>query len=203
MRQLLFQICTIFVLIISPSFASANNVDKTMKVSAFVQAVSEDVVEILNKNSDATVIKNKLTDKFQKTVDITWIAKFVVGKHWRTFTKEEQQSYLHNYEKFITASYVPVFKNYNGQKINIVGVKYIGSGYYIVKTSIVKENSSTEYIIEYRVKDLNGLFKVRDIIAEGVSLISTQRSEFSSLLTSQGLSSLNKQLIEKANNLNN
>ena len=201
MRKISFIFC-LFLLIAPINKTFAEGADNE-KVTQFVQAVSDDVIKILNAGGSSEAIKENLTNKFKNTVDINWIAKFVVGKHWKDFSDTEQQSYLESYKKFIIASYVPVFKSYNGQKLKILGVKYIGSGYYIVKTSIVKENSTVEYIVEYRIKDLKGTYMVRDIIAEGVSLISTQRSEFGSLISAQGLNTLNNQLLEKANNLNN
>jgi phospholipid transport system substrate-binding protein len=51
--------------------------------------------------------------------------------------------------------------------------------------------------VEYRIKETNSGYKIRDIIAEGISLLNTERTEFSSALNSKDIYALNDLLRTK------
>ena len=92
----------------------------------------------------------------------------------------------------------PVFKKYNGQKVLIKNINPVGNDQYVVTTEIQSDNSNVPYKVEYRVKRTDGQYKVRDIIAEGVSMINTQRSDFGGIVAERGISALNQDLLAKA-----
>lgn len=93
----------------------------------------------------------------------------------------------------------PKFKKYNGQKIEIKNIKPTGDDQYIVQTDLNLDGpNSAPYNVDYRIKYVSGKFKIRDIIAEGVSMMTTQRSDFSSIVSSSGIEALRQELIKKS-----
>ena len=113
-------------------------------------------------------------------------------------TDHEKQDYLNAYKHYLIKTYVPRFKEYNNQSIKIVNTKDIGNGQYIVSTQITSKDSEKHTInIGYRCKQEGDNFKIRDIIGEDVSLIATQRSEFSSVIGNGGIEKLIKTLMDK------
>lgn len=175
---------------VAPQAASAS-------ADNFVKDVSKSVIQILNEKGSQADKQKKLTEMFQNTMDIDWIARFVLGKFWKGMSEKDQQEYMKNYKDYITASYVPVFKDYNGQSLTIKSVKDIGKDSYLVVTDIQSANSDVPYRVEYRIKLTSSGYKIRDIIAEGVSMITTQRSEFATIASSSGVDALNSQLKRK------
>ncbi len=168
------------------------------EVNKFVQSTSDKVMNILEKGSSDSDKQAKLTNLFVETVDVNWIARFAIGKNWQSMNEKQQSEYLANYRKYLISSYVPVFKKYNGQKVLIKNINPVGNDQYVVTTEIQSENSGVPYKVEYRVKKVDSQFKVRDIIAEGVSMINTQRSDFGSIVAEKGLVALNQDLLAKA-----
>jgi phospholipid transport system substrate-binding protein len=195
--------CSAITAIAAEEVKAPQEASETQNSSAdkFVKDTSKSVVDVLKSKSSQSEKQKKLTEIFHQTMDIEWIAKFVIGKYWKNMSEDQQREYLKNYDNYLTASYVPVFKDYNGQAVVIKTVKSIGQDSYLVVTDIKSENSDTPYRVEYRVKKTEAGFKVRDIIAEGVSMITTQRSEFGSIIGSEGVVALNKQLSSKAKEL--
>ena len=159
-----------FLAMTSCAFADHHQEDQ---VNEFVTKIASDVVALVKSKQTDDITEKELTNIFQNVMDIDWMAKFAIGKKWLQLNADEKSTYLSNYKNYLTTLYVPTFKKYNGQKLNIKDVKPLGNGYYIVTTTIYAEGTSAPFKVEYRVKDMEGAYKVRDIVAEGISLINT------------------------------
>lgn len=177
-----------------PQFAMANS-DEEAK--SFIQDTSSQVISVLESSSSSSEKEAKLTSLFVNVMDIDWIGKFSLGKYWTKLSDEEKINYLKVYRKYLISSYVPLFKKYNKQKLIIKSIKPLVNDQYTLITQIKNENDGQSYNVEYRLKYSNDRFKVRDIIAEGVSLLSTQRSEFASIMGQGDINILNEKLMEK------
>ncbi|MCE2992368.1 MAG: ABC transporter substrate-binding protein [Candidatus Jidaibacter sp.] len=192
------QTCLFFAMLTfaSSSYGYANN---SQGAKDFVNSTASRVEGLLKQPIADSDKETKLRAIFADVADIDWIGKFVLGKYWQNLNDQQKVRYLQQYRKYLFASYVPLFRDYNGQKFDIRGSKDLNVDQYLVSTEIkpVDENSSP-YKVEYRLKYDSGSFKMRDIIAEGVSMISTQRSEFASIMNNGGFESLIKKLQEKS-----
>lgn len=156
----------------------------------FVENTSSRVMSVLESGKDDNYKQSQLMNIFYDVMDVDWIAKFVLGQYWNSLTSDQRVSYIRNYRIFIAQKYVPLFKDYNGQRFKIGEIKDLGADQFVVATIIQNSNTKSEYKVEYRVKYVDSKFKVRDIIAEGVSMLTTQRSDFSSIMTSSGFDQL-------------
>ncbi|MCE2992972.1 MAG: phospholipid-binding protein MlaC [Alphaproteobacteria bacterium] len=181
-------------------FASYNIafVAESADAEKFVKSTSDRVMYVLNSGYASGEREAKLNSIFMEIMDIDWIGKFVLGKYWNTLSDSDRVIYLKTYRKFLVSSYVPMFKNYNGQRMNVINIKDSGKDQFVVVTEINNPDNPAPYRIEYRIRDNGGAFKVRDIIAEGVSMLATQRSEFSSIINSSGFNSLIERLKSKS-----
>lgn len=178
------------------SYAYADN---NTDARSFVSSTSDRVISSIKAGGSESSKEQKLNQIFVEVMDIDWIGKFVLGKYWNKLDDAQKTKYLEHYRNYLIASYVPLFKDYNGQKIDIRDIKTIKQSQYLVVTDIEpSETNGSSYRVEYRVHYDNGTFKVRDIIAEGISMITTQRSEFSSILNNSGFNSLIQKLKEKS-----
>jgi phospholipid transport system substrate-binding protein len=87
-------------------------------------------------------------------------------------------------------SYIPKFKNYTNQKFEIKRILDQSEDEYLVETQIVNENQKP-IRVDYKVRKISDdNYRVFDVIAEGISLITTQRSEFGSILSRDGVDAL-------------
>lgn len=164
----------------------------------FVRANSENVVQIIQSRKSDSELSLELEKVFLDVMDVDWIGKFVIGPAWRSLKDEQKIEYLSLYRKFLLSSYVPLFKEYNGQSMRIDGSDIIDAKQCMVNTLLVqKDGKSAAVSVKYRLKDDGQTFKVHDIVAEGVSLLSTQRSEFGSIMANQGFGGLLAKLKKK------
>ena len=57
----------------------------------FVKDTSKSVMEVLKSKSSGAEKQKKLTEIFHQTMDIEWIAKFVVGKYWKNMSERSEE----------------------------------------------------------------------------------------------------------------
>ncbi|MCE3233182.1 MAG: mlaC [Rickettsiaceae bacterium] len=163
----------------------------------FVKGISNNAIELIkNKGIDDKQKEAKLTSMFENAVDIKWVAKFVLGAYWNKATEEQRKEYIELHHKFLVNSYVPKFKEYTNQEIKIKKFTDDGNKEYTVETEITQIDKPS-ISVDYKVREQNGKYSIYDVIAEGVSLITTQRSDFSAILSREGVDGLIKKLREK------
>jgi phospholipid transport system substrate-binding protein len=97
-------------------------------------------------------------------------------------------------------TYGPKFKDYNGRKFTVNEVIEQG-GFYIAKAEFLPHDSNTPISVDFRVKERNGKLVILDFIAEGISLIETQRSEFNSAISQKGTDKFLDELTERVEKL--
>ncbi len=116
------------------------------------------------------------------------IGRWVLGRHWRKATDAERAEYLPLFEDLVIASYVNRFEKYTNQTLTVNEARMGGSEDVIVFSQLNKANGRLPLKVAWRVWRVKptGELKVIDIIVEGVSMIQTQRSEFSSAIRESG-----------------
>lgn len=169
----------------------------------FVKKTADRSLEIIHSDKEFEEKKKSLSLVFKEVVDIDWIARFVVAKHWRSISEEDKDIYLNVYRKYLTASYVPLFSKYNGHKYEIAGAKKMKHKQFVVRMLIHDKAAASPIDIDYKVKFRNGSFKIRDIIAEDISMLATQRSEFGSILSNHDIKYLISKLESKIKEMQN
>lgn len=115
------------------------------------------------------------------------IAKWVLGRYWGKATDAEQAEYVTLFEDYIVASYVDRFAEYAGQSLIVVKVADDGDGIHIVFSEIrLPDTGSTPVRVNWRVERTGDNFLVTDVQVEGVSMGSTLRSDFGSIVRGNG-----------------
>lgn len=197
MRRLFALGSLLFVVLFSatsPAMADANG------AAQFVDGLGKQVLDLAKDSSRTDSEKQQiLKDIFFQSVDVDWIGRFVLGRFWRDASEAQRQQYLTNYRNFISTNYTSRLRDYTGETYKLAGSRDEGDGKYFVSVDIVRPNGQNVET-NYKVKEENSSYKIIDIVVEGVSLITTQRSEFSSAVSRKGLDFLIEQLAKKAAN---
>ena len=156
------------------------------KAQDFIGNMGDKAVAFLSNNSLSKAQKQKEFRKLlQSSFDMNMIARFAMGRYWRTASKAQQTEYLNLFENMIVDVYSSRFGEYKGEKFNIVGSRADGKSDILVNSHIIPNNGS-KVKVDWRVREKNGQMKIIDVIIEGVSMSLTQRSDFSSVIQRGG-----------------
>jgi phospholipid transport system substrate-binding protein len=155
----------------------------------FANKVSERVLAILQASADENEKEKRLISLFQNHVDTEWMAHFVLGRYTKTADDSQLGKFNDLYKDYMLNSYVPRFKSYSGQGFEVLRVQDSAGDKHVAQMKIKqKDPSKPDIRVDYVFhQDAKGNFKIIDIIGEGVSLISTQRSDFGGIISKDGM----------------
>jgi phospholipid transport system substrate-binding protein len=150
---------------------------------------AEKFVKSLASNAISSLTSKNLTAKERRInfrallsdyFDIQGIGKWALGRYWRKASTSERSEYLVLFEDLIVGTYANRFKTYSNEKLLVKGSS--SRGKFAIVKSHLSTNNQNPIRVEWRVTQPDGKYKIFDIVVEGVSMIRTQRSEFSSVI---------------------
>jgi phospholipid transport system substrate-binding protein len=184
MKKILLALTLFFLF--NREILAQNNPPQDM-IRAFVQILGDQIIDVAkDKSLSDFQRKQKIINLIDKSTDSKWIARFVLGKNHKTANEEQKKQFMSMYREFMINTYGPKFNSYDGKKFTVNSVEK-QSNFYLVKSEFVPKNSDVVIFFDFRVKENEGSFSIVDFIAEGVSLIETQRSEFNSSINEEGM----------------
>jgi phospholipid transport system substrate-binding protein len=175
--------------------AAGARADGKQDAGNFANTLGHNALSIITNNGLSKSDKQtKLEELFAQNVDIDWIGKFVLGRNWKSATDAQKQEYLTNYRSFTIKHYTTNISDFTDANFEVAKVRDDDQGGYVV-TMRIKRPQSEDVITEFDVRPQQGDgLRVYDITVEGVSMITTQRSEFNSVVSNKGLDYLIAQL---------
>ena len=186
------------VLVIFLSFLS-NNISQAKDPSDLINDIVNEASLIL-KSSDPVESKIiKLNDIAERSVDISGIGMYALGKHKKSMSEDEKTKYKKLFKSYFLKSFSSRLVDYTDPKINVVSQKKINEKYTIVKSILEATSKRPQVKIDWRIYTKNPEKPlIRDLIVEGLSLARTQKEEFNSVIQNNDgdLNSLFKTLEE-------
>lgn len=159
-------------------------------VKKFVEGVADDVISIVRNNSSSNGRKaDKLLRVIKSNFDTEWMGKFVLGRDYRKLSSSEKRKYHQLYTQYLRNTYFPILLKYENESYSISRVVQTGTNLYTVSVVIIRPGRSS-IDLDYTVKQKGGRYKMLDMSIEGVSTVFTQKSEFGSVLSENGVEGL-------------
>jgi phospholipid transport system substrate-binding protein len=172
------------LLIGSTSLAAAPNAIAA-DANVFMSELWTRAVEVLDKKAPLTERLTRFRQLFHADFDGPGIARFVLGRYWRTASEQEQQEYMKLFEDYVIFVYGTRLSNFNGETFKVRGSRTDESGT-VVSTDIISPSGEPPIKVDWRLVADKGAFKINDVIIEGISMMVTQRSEFASIIQRHG-----------------
>ncbi len=119
--------------------------------------------------------------------DIPAIGRFVLGRYWRRASEAEQVVFLATFEDLIVHRFLPLFAEYSGDKISVgVARPFKSNPNFINVSSKLLRDEGETVRIDWRVRRRDDGYRIVDVVAEGISIAVTLRSEYTSVLKQNG-----------------
>ena len=179
----------IFLSIVWLLIASASATAATNAIAAdpnvFMNELWGQTIEVLSNKVPRAERLMRFRQLFQADFDGPGIARFVLGRYWRSASEQEQQEYLKLFEDYVVLVYGTRLSKFNGETFKLLGSRTEESGT-IVSTDIISPSGEAPIKVDWRLITDHGSFKINDVIIEGISMLATQRSEFASVIQRHG-----------------
>jgi phospholipid transport system substrate-binding protein len=179
---------------------NAKTEDANLKeAEAFIKDLGSKAIHVLTAKKDNPVQQKKEFEEiFINHFAVKSIATFVLGRYRRTATTEEKKEFFELFKQSIADVYTERFKNYQNESFVVSHARPAGGKTKLIRVySDIKKPNASPIEVEWKVfKDSDGEYRITDVIVEGLSMSTTQRSEYSSIIENHGgsLSGLNKVL---------
>lgn len=162
------------------------NGERTEEAMAFIDNMAKRGIGFL-ANPDLTLEQRKAEFKalLQSSFDIKTIGRFSMGRYWSSMSDAQRSEFQKLFETMIIESYSRRFNDYEGQDFDVTSAGPQGRADTLVRSHILDPNGQ-KISVDWRVREKNGGHKIIDIIVEGVSMATTQRSEFASIIQRGG-----------------
>lgn len=153
--------------------------------SAFIQKLGDRAIKTFSDKAAKAGAKEKFRALLVEGFDIPYIARWVLGRYWNVANDAQRQEYMGLFERMIVDAYAGRFAEYSGETFKITGARPEGEADSTVSTQIVRP-SGPPINVDWRVRKNGATYKIIDVAVEGVSMGVTQRSEFASVIQTNG-----------------
>ncbi|MDC3091158.1 ABC transporter substrate-binding protein [Rickettsiales bacterium] len=191
----------VFILLIIPFGISAN--ENLKKSRIFIEELGKKVITDI---ADVQISPEQRQMNFRKlyfnAFDNEYISKFVLGRHWNKIDTKTKQKFIKSFNDYLIMIYAPKFKGWSG-KFKTLSSEF-QDNMYVVSMSLVSNKKAPTLKLDWRMYIAKtGNFKILDVNIDGVSMLVTQRAEFSSVIKNhpKGVNGLIEQMVKKVKSL--
>jgi phospholipid transport system substrate-binding protein len=191
-RRLAVPVFAAFALaMLAPTQAASKPAPDASAAAAFVSTLAHKAIDVLKgtTESDVEARKGVFRDILTEGFDLKAIGRLILGRHWKTASIDQRKEYLHLFSEYVLKTYSSMLGGYTDETFEIGQARPKGKADMIVDSKIVRSNGPP-VLVDWRVRLIGGKYKVIDISVEGVSMVLTKRSEFSSVIKNKGFDAL-------------
>lgn len=165
-------------------------------------------VENIAKETIATWSDSKLTEDernaafrsiFEQSTDINLLARGMLGRHFRTATRDQRTRYMEAMGDYIVAEFDKRMTQIGFRELEVIGTKPASgrNGHVFVKTEVQRDQGQP-ILADWRIRKKSGKFQIVNLEFEGINLMITNRDVFSAKVKDVGMDGLIEWLIEQS-----
>jgi phospholipid transport system substrate-binding protein len=147
---------------------------------------------------DPNYLRTIVREELLPYVDNKFAAYKVIGQELRNTTPPQRERFVAAFTDYIVATYADALGKYDKQAIKVESAQSVSDQKEVsVKVTVIDpEKPEINVIFQLRKNSKTGEWKVFDMIAEGVSLLSSKQSELGGAIRQKGIDSVSSMLEE-------
>ncbi len=188
----------IAMLAIAP-FAMA--VDQTNPYKLMDEAAEKTFTRLKNEQpliqKDPNYLRTIVREELLPYVQVRYAGALVLGTYYKGATPAERDAYFKAFEAYLEQVYGQALAMYHGQTYQIAPEQPIGDKNIVaIRVTILDPNGRPPVRLDFqwRKNSKTGYWQAYDMIAEGISMITTKQNEWGDILRKDGIKGLTKQL---------
>jgi len=163
-----------------------------------VTGTSEAVIVVLKqKDLPKAEKRRRIEDIVLKSVDFDTLSKLTMARNWTMLSAAQQEEFRREFREHLSATYGRRIDDYRNETVDVLGTREEARGDQTVKTRINRGGGTADVLVDYRLRQVGGQWKIIDVVIEGVSLVANFRSQFQELMAHGGAEHLLAVLREK------
>lgn len=146
---------------------------------------------------DPEYLRTIVREELLPYVQVKYAGALVLGTYYKGATPVQREAYFKAFEDYLEQVYGQALAMYHGQTYQIAPEQPLGDKNIVaIRVTIVDTNGRPPIRLDFqwRKNSKTGYWQAYDMIAEGVSMITTKQNEWGDILRKQGVDGLTKQL---------
>jgi phospholipid transport system substrate-binding protein len=167
-----------------------------------VRTTSEEVLRLVAddkdlRNGNSAKLVDLIETRSLPQFDMSKMTRLAVGKNWRQATQDQQKQLIREFQTLLVRSYSAAYSAYRYVKVDVKPLKVIDGDDVTVKTQILLPGGAPPVAVDYAMNVTPDGWKVYNVVVEGVSLVTTYRTEFGVQIEQGGIDGLIRNLQER------
>jgi phospholipid transport system substrate-binding protein len=140
---------------------------------------------------DVSALYKVVDNIFLPHVDVDFAAQQVLGKYWRTATADQRKRFVTAFYRSLLQTYGDALVDFTGDRLKILPFQGDAAAPRAnVRTEIKRSNGATIAVSYSLRKNTAGVWKVWDVVIEGISYVKSFREDFGLEIDQKGLDAL-------------
>lgn len=141
-----------------------------------------------NIANDPEILRTIMEEELMPYIDYRFSSFKVLGKYSRKVEPIELQEFVTVFREYLITSYAVAMGYYDDQVVEFEPSKDYDSKTDVTVRAVIKDDDRPDIKVAFKVrKGRDGEWLAYDMIAEGISLLSSKQSEFESILRKEGI----------------
>jgi phospholipid transport system substrate-binding protein len=154
----------------------------------------QDGLIALMQSGDASEARTAaVTELLRATHDLPYIARVVLGRHWRTLGPDQQATFIREFEELSVASYTARFHGYGGERFAVADEQAVSEAEHSVRSTLTTAKGTTHEFVYVLRRDADA-WRIVNIVVDGVSDLALKRAEYGRLMDAGGFPALLSEL---------
>ncbi|MCF6435712.1 ABC transporter substrate-binding protein [Pseudoalteromonas sp. MMG022] len=157
-------------------------------------------IKAVNKDGKAQpdVMKNIVRSRLMPHIDVKFVSFKLLGKHIKGLQRAEAVEFINAVDSYLVATYANALLQYKGQNVLFEELP-LGDNEFATVKVVIKEMSGPDIDMHFKFRQSkDGSWKVYDMVAEGISLLSAKQKEIITRISEVGLAQVTQELKNKA-----
>lgn len=137
---------------------------------------------------------NRLEQAIGERVSYWELAKRSLGAKWKELSEKERQEFVSLFAQLLRDVYATRIFQYTDEQVEYLNERLDGD-YAEVKTNL--RGSKADVPVNYRLINQSGVWRVYDVVVDGVSTVSNYRGQFTKILQTSSFETLLERLRKK------
>jgi phospholipid transport system substrate-binding protein len=145
--------------------------------------------EQLQINENPELLRKVMEEELLPYIDYRFAAFKVLGKYASKVPREKLLEFVSVFREYLITSYAVALGYYDDQLVEFApGLDFDGRSDVTVR-AIIKDNDRPDIKVAFKVRKdrQSNQWQAYDLVAEGISLLSSKRTEFESILRQDGI----------------
>ncbi len=161
-----------------------------------LQEMSDRVLEVIREDpailDDQARLRILADELVVPNVDFLALSQWVLGRHWRSATPEQRQVFAVEFRELLIRTYLSSVtrSGYQEQIIRYLPLRETQDMRKVTVDAHVEQPQGPLVHVQFRMLNRDDVWKIYDVVIEGVSLVATHRSSFSNIIRERGLDGL-------------